>query len=310
MKAAILGKIAHREWRSAAVVARALAQRQIEGRPGAATSHMLARGNGWSAKDVICTHSRNDRPFEERHGAVSVALVLAGTFQYRCGDADELLAPGALLLGNYGECFECRHEHAAGDRCVAFHFTPEYFERIAADAGHKSVVLPARIPAIRELARLSAIVSADLSRENHGAWEETAINVADAALSLSHHHHRTRRHTASRQTLARITDSIRSIEEKPDAQHTLERLANDAGVSSYYYLRIFERVTGVTPHQFILRMRLRAAADRIAREDTQIAQIAFQSGFGDLSNFNHTFKAEFGVSPRAWRGALIAPRPV
>ena len=66
---------------------------------------------------------------------VTMALVLAGTFQYRRGNSHGLLAPGALLLGNHGECFECDHEHATGDRCVAFHFSPEYFEGIARAAG-------------------------------------------------------------------------------------------------------------------------------------------------------------------------------
>jgi AraC family transcriptional regulator len=300
MKAAILGKIAQRDERSATVVARALELRQLHGTPGVASSRLLARGDGWSAKDVVCTHSRDDRPFEEQHGAVSVALVLAGTFQYRSGSAQELLAPGALLLGNYGECFKCSHEHAAGDRCIAFHFTPDFFERIAADGGHKSIKLPARLPPVRQLARVSAAVSANLWQENDTAWEEIAIELADRALALAHHG-RVSSRTPSRHTLSRITDSIRGIEARPEAQHSLERLANDAGVSRYYYLRVFERVTGVTPHQFILRLRLRNAADRIKRENTQIARIAYQSGFGDLSNFNHTFKSEFGVSPRAWR---------
>ena len=45
------------------------------------------------------------------------------------------MTPGSLLFGNVGQCFECGHDHASGDRCVAFHFSPELFERIAADAG-------------------------------------------------------------------------------------------------------------------------------------------------------------------------------
>jgi AraC-like DNA-binding protein len=101
--------------------------------------------------------------------------------------------------------------------------------------------------------------------------------------------------------LGRISDAIRAIEDEPGADHSLHNLANAAGVGPYYYLRIFERITGVTPHQFVMRARLRRAAHRLMSDEAPIARIAFESGFGDLSNFNHSFRAEFGVTPRQWR---------
>jgi AraC-like DNA-binding protein len=66
----------------------------------------------------------------------------------------------------------------------------------------------------------------------------------------------------------------------------------------------------VTPHQYVLRARLRHAALRLADEDTKIVDIAFDSGFNDVSNFNHAFRVEFGMSPRVWRmqrGAAAIP---
>ena len=59
----------------------------------------------------------------------------------------------------------------------------------------------------------------------------------------------------------------------------------------------------MTPHQYVLRLRLREAAMRLAAEPAKIIDIAFDCGFGDLSSFNRAFRAEFGVSPRAYRGA-------
>src|ERR1700741_1225087 len=54
---------------------------------GAAACHptccVLARGDGWVVKDLICASGPQDPIFEERHGNVSIAMVLAGTFQYR-----------------------------------------------------------------------------------------------------------------------------------------------------------------------------------------------------------------------------------
>jgi AraC-like DNA-binding protein len=48
-------------------------------------------------------------------------------------------------------------------------------------------------------------------------------------------------------------------------------------------------------------MRLRAAAVTLSSRETKIVDVAFESGFGDVSNFNRAFRAEFGVSPTTYR---------
>src|SRR5687768_7618434 len=96
-------------------------------------SYLLASGTGWSVYDVVCGAGPHDRPFEERHDTMCIAAVTAGTFQYRSTQGDALLSPGALLLGNEGNCFECGHAHATGDRCLSFHFAPDYWESIVAE---------------------------------------------------------------------------------------------------------------------------------------------------------------------------------
>jgi hypothetical protein len=66
-------------------------------------------------------------------------------------------------------------------------------------------------------------------------------------------------------------------------------------------LRTFERLTGVTSHQCILRARLPTAALQLADGAERMTDVAFDCGFGDSSN---SFRGEFGVSPRAFRGCL------
>src|SRR5215472_6640318 len=103
-------------------------------------SRVLGQGDEWRVADVVCTCGPQDRPFEEQHPCFTVAVVVAGTFQYRGslnrpGIAQELMTPGSLLLGNAGQSFECGHEHGLGDRCLSFRYTPEYFETITAGTG-------------------------------------------------------------------------------------------------------------------------------------------------------------------------------
>jgi AraC family transcriptional regulator len=104
--------------------------------------------------------------------------------------------------------------------------------------------------------------------------------------------------------LARVTRVVRMIEYDPEAPHDLKSLAEAARLSPYHFLRTFGSLTGVTPHQYLLRARLRRAALRLRTEKTRITDIALDCGFGDASNFNHVFRAEFGVSPRAYRARV------
>src|SRR5262245_51148276 len=94
--------------------------------------HIVASGPGWTVSDVVCTAGPHDRPFEERHAAFCIAAVTEGTFQYRNGAGRAVLAPGGVVLGNEGACFECGHEHGSGDRCLAFHLAPALLESVVA----------------------------------------------------------------------------------------------------------------------------------------------------------------------------------
>jgi AraC-like DNA-binding protein len=292
----------------------ALARRAATG--GAAchpTCRVLARGDGWVVEDLICASGPQDPIFEERHSGVSIAMVLAGTFQYRGspygGSANggairnELMTPGSLLLGNAGQNFEVGHEHAAGDRCLSFHFAPEYFERIACDAGAKKSERPfrmLRVPPLRELSSLIARARAGLEYSADTPWEELSVELAAATVRVERGISSSTENPSS-STVARVTRSVRAIERRPDAALGLGDLAREAGLSPYHFLRTFERLTGITPHQYVRRARLRDAAAQLVVNGEKVLDIVYDCGFGDVSNFNHAFRSEFGVSPKNFR---------
>ena len=90
----------------------------------------------------------------------------------------------------------------------------------------------------------------------------------------------------------------------------LDAAANQAGLSPFHFLRLFARVLGVTPHQYLVRSRLRQAARLLADEELAITDIAYDVGFGDLSNFVRTFHRAAGVSPSAFRDAARGKRNI
>ena len=268
----------------------------------------LARGEGWRVSDVVCTSGPTTRPFEEKHSLPAIAIVISGTFQYRSANGLVLMTPGSVLLGNMGQSFECGHEHGIGDRCVSFAFEPGYFDRLMADAGDGrsgTGFQALRLPPIRVLSPLIARASTVLAGREETSWEEFAIRLAAHAVQLDRG---VNAEPVSRQPgdIARVSRVVRMLEAHPEECHDLGSLAREVRLSPYHFLRTFESVAGATPHQYLLRMRLRRAAIRIRTESASILEIALDCGFGDVSNFNRAFRGEFGVSPRAYRQTIFA----
>ncbi|HKW31410.1 MAG TPA: AraC family transcriptional regulator [Candidatus Acidoferrum sp.] len=270
---------------------------------GRTIARKLAEGEGWSVDDVLCTRGPQDRPFEETHSRACIAVVVAGSFQYRSSAGRELMTPGSILLGNAGQRFECGHEHGTGDRCLSFHYAWNHFEELAAAAGvcdARPVFHVPRLPPLRALSPLVAQASAALTGSVEVSWEELSVKLTAQTIRLVAGLS-TEPKDAPPAALARVTRVVRMIERYPESSHKLKDLAREAGLSTFHFLRTFESLTGATPHQYLLRVRLRRAAIRVSTEPTKILDIALDCGFGDVSNFIRTFRAEFGVSPRMYR---------
>jgi AraC-like DNA-binding protein len=262
---------------------------------GKIATKILASGDGWNAGDVLCTAGPQDRPYEEEHSAFSIAVVVRGSFQYHSSCGAAVMSPGALLLGNWGQKFECRHEHAAGDRCLSFHYTPEFFDR----CGVPAFRVP-RIPALPELAPWVAMAQLAVQAPHKVSFDELAWGLIGAVAGVVRPSRKGDR-APGPADVRRLSATLRFIEAHFTEPLPLAQLASTASMSAFHFLRTFRQVTGLTPHQYLLRTRLREAAIRLATRPDRILDITLGSGFGDLSNFNHAFHAEFGVSPRDYR---------
>lgn len=258
--------------------------------------------------DVICTASAADRPFEEEHRDFCVAAVTSGTFRYRARQGTAMLAPGALLLGNPGTCYECGHEHGAGDRCLSFHFGPACMERIVADVPGATTLdfSTPRLPPLPALVPLLAEAEAAREMADTGAFEELALRVAGAAVTAACNA-TDRGRTPSRRDQKRIAEAVRRIEVDADRPISLAELADETATSPYHFLRTFRHVAGMTPYQFLLRTRLHRAAVRLRTSDNTISAIAFAAGFNDLSTFNRRFRRLIGEAPGNYRARRRRP---
>jgi AraC family transcriptional regulator len=285
-------------------LATALRRKAEIGESGSLQERSLAIGDCWRVVDIVCTCGSRDRPFEERPLSMSISLVLSGAFAFRSDGGTTLLSAGSWLLVNPDQAFECSHPHGEGDRCLSFQFSPGLFEHLAHEAGAARARFEHyRLPPLRQLAQLTARAATAL--EEHDSLEEVAFELAGAVIPLAAEP-RARATTTSGYS-HRIASVLRRLESDFQRPHSLAELARDAGLSSYHFLRVFKGATGITPHQWLLRARLRHAAQLLVTTPSAVTDIALDVGFEDLSNFIRSFRAEFSASPRQYRAAARNP---
>lgn len=268
------------------------------------SAKLLASGTGWRVSDMICTSGPRDPSYVEQHGAYSIALVTDGNFQYRTAQGSALMTPGSLLLGNVGACFECGHVHSRGDRCLSFHFAPQFFESVvAAVPGAKQLRLSApRLPPVPSV--LAVLAAAQALRDEGGDAEEfreLALRLASAVSATLNEDSPASRRSPTPRDERRVAAALRRIEAQHGARISVEELATEAAVSPFHFLRVFEQVVGVTPGQYMLRTRLHRAAVMLRSCNDTIAAVALDCGFDDLSTFNRQFRRATGLTPGAYR---------
>ena len=79
-------------------------------------------------------------------------------------------------------------------------------------------------------------------------------------------------------------------------QHRLLPLARSVGMSPFQFARIFRELTGLPPHQYLLKVRYREA-QRMLRDGATVTDACFRSGFSNLSHFTRGFRKRFGHRP-------------
>lgn len=92
------------------------------------------------------------------------------------------------------------------------------------------------------------------------------------------------------------------IEQHNRQLRTLEQVATECHVNKAYLCRLFRRYDNQSPYQYLLRLKMNFAADRLLQPDSLVKQVAEETGFDDQFHFSRVFSSVFGLSPTAFRG--------
>jgi AraC-like DNA-binding protein len=82
---------------------------------------------------------------------------------------------------------------------------------------------------------------------------------------------------------------------------SVSELATECRLSSSHFSRAFKQTTGITPHHWLMRMRVEHAKDLLRQTNIELVDIALACGFADQSHFSRVFFRAEGQTPGRWR---------
>jgi len=252
-----------------------------------------------SVSEFRCSAGPHDTPFVEQHRGHTLSFVRKGSFGcHSRGRFFELVA-GSVLVGHPGDEYVCTHEHVCGDECLSFFLAPELVDAIGDRAEAWRI---GSAPPLPELMVLGELAQAAADGRSDVGLDEVGQIFASRFVETVSGRPREPVATAARDR-RRAVEAALWIDANSHRDIDLEDAAAQAGISPFHFLRLFSDTLGVTPHQYLVRSRLRHAARRLADDDSPITDIAYDVGFGDLSNFVRTFHRAAGASPSRFRQA-------
>jgi transcriptional regulator GlxA family with amidase domain len=102
-----------------------------------------------------------------------------------------------------------------------------------------------------------------------------------------------------------LNDHIRRALDYVDDNYTgsisLKEMAGFACLSEYHFSRLFKKITGYSPYEYIIKYRVNKAKNLLKNTDKTVEEIAEAVGFGSNSNFVRTFREVEGLTPLKYR---------
>ena len=262
----------------------------------------LLERDGITIDDVACRHRAGHGRDTEPAVGTALVLVRRGCFIRRADGARHVLDPTVAFCRTPGQ--EQRYDHPAdgGDDCT----TIALDDALAASLWGGEPELPPDplpVPPILDLEHRRLLAAARRGAHPDALYEH-AISLAAAALEQHDPRPvasgRPQTGSARRQLAEDAREALAA-----DPSRSLPALARELAVSPHHLSRVFRANTGLTISRHRLLLRARAALDRIAAGDRQLARVAADLGFADQSHLCRTLRGQTGHTPSALRSLLI-----
>jgi AraC family transcriptional regulator len=220
--------------------------------------------------------------------------------RFECRMADRTLShrPPAGSLAICPAGIDCAGDADGSVDAILVAIDPGQLALVAAEDSALEARLIERLEgydqALLDLARTLAVESADGYPSGPLYWNEVASGFIDGLVDrhTSGFDHRTRG-TLDRDVLKRLRDYVIAHLDEPIEVATLARMT---GRSPFHFSRVFTRSVGISPHRYVVHLRLQRAIELVRDGRCGLAEIAASTGFADQSHLSRWVRRVHGVS--------------
>ncbi|SRR6266540_1117026 len=249
----------------------------------------------------------------EVRGDYQAFFLLRGALQHKIdGEAGKLKAEQMLLIPPFVDVEAKGPDAEFLQLTFSSAFVIDYAVRMRLIVPGANVVFHSNlVPREERLLRLAKSLVAELTEEHAGSEIVIAALVEQFIVQLLRNYATMRRSDElelSRVGLVdrRIRRSVELMQAQLDQDLSLKEIAAASYLSPFHFARLFKKLTGSTPHNYLASLRTRRAQLMLAASDLSITQISSRVGYSNPSHFAKAFRQSTGLTPRAFRNSLIS----
>jgi AraC family transcriptional regulator len=242
-----------------------------------------------------------------------IVLTRAGAYQRKDAHGTFLADPNHVLFYNQGQPYDITHPVQGGDSSTVFTLAPalliEMMRNYDPDIenGCAKIFQRSHITLATRLHILQyRLLHTNKSRIDPLEMEEQIITAVAEIIDALYRGHQARAMSASRETSRLHADQTQAVKTYVNAHIRsrlgLEQISSAVHLSPYHLCRLFKCDTGMSIHQYVKRLRLFNAAERMLEIPmTRLDALALDYGFSNHGHFSTVFRGTFGLSPSDFR---------
>ena len=196
-------------------------------------------------------------------------------------------------------------------RFILFSFTPQVLSKIAPEAIDPDKIELLPIFARPEPDRLIANIGLEIKQQLESDFDGCDFYVEHLKNALFAHllkNYCTVKHALNNTKEGlppyKLKRAIDYINDNLDKQIKLDDIAQLVDISQYYFCRLFNDSTGISPYKYVIQQRVAKAKKLIESSKLSLADIAYECGFSSQSQMTQHFRKCVGITPKVYRNKL------
>jgi AraC-like DNA-binding protein len=260
-----------------------------------------------------CTDCVTSKP--EYSDSFSIAFVRKGNFLFNVFRRSLDSYNGCILITKPGYERTVTHAHAVPDECTIFAFRKSFYRELQQRYAHTKFFSDNDLHSTLLRTNMETeflhftIMQLVLQRSGSKLQiDQLVMQVIDKVLgTITDYTPDARIHARlKKQHLTTIERAKDYITGNFTQDISLMEIASYCYVSPFHFSRIFKTFTAVSPHQYLLSIRLQHAAMLLGNSQMTVGDVAFSSGFNSIEYFTAAFRQQYKCPPAKFRTGAAA----